>query len=419
MEFRGTGRKIYDGSETGIPYLHGVVVREDFAKEYPEIVVAFIKAVYEAGEWIKADPMRAVELMEKWSGVEKEVLYLYFSNGGYLTLDPTIKPNGSTPEIGPRRPGQGERASGRSTSTTGSPRAFVRTAYKNLGLNYDAENGEDGRSGEGQRRTADGDLACPRRHQDLSNMAEFLKAVAEFKATGVRLNATYVYDKETGLKLFGKTAFFVKAADGEFPPSCASVKPRPMQARSAARWSPTSRPGAPSPRSDRDPDPRQPPRVQPWPLKAADAGNGIMTNSTLALASKIDDEPAVPPADGCGRCRQMRRRRLAASTRCAKPTNPLTLLARAAEHVDWSGLLQSWTVRLLSLGGRGPALAPRLRLQLDFFIRLSNVPSPLVVLSAFIGHVQDSKFYIHILVSIQRILIGFALATSIGISSAC
>jgi NitT/TauT family transport system substrate-binding protein len=71
MEFRGTGRKIFDGSETGVPYLHGVVVREDFAKQHPEIVVAFIEAIYEAGEWIKADPMRAVELMEKWSGVEK------------------------------------------------------------------------------------------------------------------------------------------------------------------------------------------------------------------------------------------------------------------------------------------------------------------------------------------------------------
>ena len=92
MEFRGTGRKIYDGSETGVPYLHGVVVREDFAKEHPEVVVAYIKAVYEAGVWIKQDPMRAVEMMEKWSGVEKEVLYLYFSKGGFLTLDPTIKP---------------------------------------------------------------------------------------------------------------------------------------------------------------------------------------------------------------------------------------------------------------------------------------------------------------------------------------
>jgi NitT/TauT family transport system permease protein len=51
----------------------------------------------------------------------------------------------------------------------------------------------------------------------------------------------------------------------------------------------------------------------------------------------------------------------------------------------------------------------------DFFIRFNNMPAPLVVLSAFIGHVKDSTFYIHILVSMQRILISFALATSIGI----
>ena len=56
MEYRGTGRKIYDGSETGVPYLHGVVVREDFAEKYPEIVVAFVKAVYDAGKWIEEDP---------------------------------------------------------------------------------------------------------------------------------------------------------------------------------------------------------------------------------------------------------------------------------------------------------------------------------------------------------------------------
>ena len=74
MEYRGTGRKIYDGSETGVPYLHGVVVREDFAVEYPEVVHAFIKAVWEAGEWIRSDPMQAVTMMEGWTGVEKEVL---------------------------------------------------------------------------------------------------------------------------------------------------------------------------------------------------------------------------------------------------------------------------------------------------------------------------------------------------------
>ena len=91
MEFRGTGRKIYDGSELGIPYLHGVVVRQDFAEKYPEVVVAFVKAIYDAERWIETDPVQATQMMEKWTGVEKEVLYLYFSKGGYLTLDPTVK----------------------------------------------------------------------------------------------------------------------------------------------------------------------------------------------------------------------------------------------------------------------------------------------------------------------------------------
>jgi NitT/TauT family transport system substrate-binding protein len=44
-------------------------------------------------------------------------------------------------------------------------------------------------------------------------MAKFLSAVNDFRATGAKLNSTYVYDKETGLKLFGKTAFFVNTGD--------------------------------------------------------------------------------------------------------------------------------------------------------------------------------------------------------------
>ena len=41
LEFHGWGRKILDGSDTKIPYLHGVVVRQDCAERYPEIVVAY------------------------------------------------------------------------------------------------------------------------------------------------------------------------------------------------------------------------------------------------------------------------------------------------------------------------------------------------------------------------------------------
>ena len=68
-------------------------------------------------------------------------------------------------------------------------------------------------------------------------------------------------------------------------------------------------------------------------------------------------------------------------------------------------------MRLLSLAGGVLLWHLACAYNLNFFIRFEHVPAPLVVLSAFISHVQDSKFYIHILVSIQRILIGFALAT--------
>jgi NitT/TauT family transport system substrate-binding protein len=216
MEFRGTGRKIFDGSETGIPYLHGVVVREDFAKQYPEIVVAYIEAVYEAGEWIKADPMRAVEMMEKWSGVEKEVLYLYFSRGGYLTLDPTIKPAWVEALKFDHTVLQKEQAIGALNFDTWITDSFVRTAYKNLGVDYEAA-----RAQVVDPVKANAGLPMEIWHardgiKTFPTMTEFLKAVAEFNATGVRLNSTYVYDKETGLKMFGKTAFYVKAANGEF-----------------------------------------------------------------------------------------------------------------------------------------------------------------------------------------------------------
>ena len=216
MEFRGTGRKIYDGSETDVPYLHGVVVREDFAKEYPEVVTAFIKAVYDAGVWIKEDPMRAVEMMEKWSGVEKEVLYLYFSKGGHLTLDPTIKPAWIDALKFDHGVLQKEQAIPPLDFNAWITDSYVRAAYKDLGKNYDAE-----------LKTvvdpvkANAGLPMEIWHardgiKTYSTMAEFLKAIAGFNATGAKLNSTYVYDAEKGLKLFGKTAFYVKAADGTF-----------------------------------------------------------------------------------------------------------------------------------------------------------------------------------------------------------
>ncbi len=52
---------------------------------------------------------------------------------------------------------------------------------------------------------------------------------------------------------------------------------------------------------------------------------------------------------------------------------------------------------------------------LEIYVDFQNVPSPAKVLTAFIGHLGTQEFFIHIGVSMQRILIGYALATVTGI----
>lgn len=213
MEYRETGRKIYDGSETGVPYLHGVVVREDFAQEYPEVVQGFIKAVWEAGEWVRADPMEAVSQMEGWTGVEKEVLYLYFSEGGHLTFEPSIKTEWVDALKFNHSVLVAEKAIPPLDFDAWINEDYIKAAYSDLGLDYEAD-----KATVVDPVAANKGLPMEVWHprdgiSTFSDAPAFLTAVAEMKGTGTNLNATYVYDNETGLKLFGKTAFWVKAGE--------------------------------------------------------------------------------------------------------------------------------------------------------------------------------------------------------------
>ena len=213
MEYRGTGRKIYDGSETGVPYLHGVVVRQDFSDAYPEVVTAFIKAVYEAGEWIRSDPMEAVSLMEGWTGVEKEVLYLYFSKGGHLTLDPTIKDAWVEALAFNHTVLEKEKAIPPLDLNEWITEDFLKTAYSELGKDYEAEKAEVVDAAVANKGLPNEIWHSRDGVSTYEDVPGFLTAMAEMVGTGAKLNATYVYDSETGLKLFGKTAFWVKSGE--------------------------------------------------------------------------------------------------------------------------------------------------------------------------------------------------------------
>ena len=51
----------------------------------------------------------------------------------------------------------------------------------------------------------------------------------------------------------------------------------------------------------------------------------------------------------------------------------------------------------------------------NYIMDFGNVPEPAAVLVSFIQHIQTSEFFIHIAVSIKRILIGYGFATVFGI----
>ncbi|RLT97357.1 ABC transporter permease [Ketobacter sp.] len=52
----------------------------------------------------------------------------------------------------------------------------------------------------------------------------------------------------------------------------------------------------------------------------------------------------------------------------------------------------------------------------NFFINFENIPSPLKVADAFVGHLAEPVFYTHILVSIRRILIAYGMAVLLGVA---
>ena len=82
---------------------------------------------------------------------------------------------------------------------------------------------------------------------------------------------------------------------------------------------------------------------------------------------------------------------------------------------DWAAIARIWGLRLLSVAIGVAIWELACVTKFDFFIRFDNIPTPLVVLTAFVKHLHETKFYIHVGVSMKRIVIGFALATAIGI----
>ncbi|MFQ3790239.1 ABC transporter substrate-binding protein [Halomonas sp. A29] len=216
MEFRGTGRKIFDGSEAGVPTFHGIVVRKDFADRYPEVVDAVLQATLEAQQWIEEDPMRAATQLSEWTGVAKEVLYLYLGEGGISTLDATIKPEWVEALKYDHALLQDERNIPDLDFEAWIDDSYLNRAYAASGLDYAADLermvvpiASNPELEPAQVWFADNGIV------GYDSVAEMIAAFRDASAEGREIYATYVYDQLSGIKMFGKAAFLTETPDGE------------------------------------------------------------------------------------------------------------------------------------------------------------------------------------------------------------
>ncbi|MFG1190239.1 ABC transporter substrate-binding protein [Xanthobacter flavus] len=227
LPFRGFARKIFDGVETNAPTWHGVVVRTDFAEKYPEVVVGYIKAVIEANDWVRKNPKEAAEKIAKWTGIDKEVVYIFLGPGGIMTMDPTIKPqlveDAAQDAAVLQKLGRMKEFDVKAWVND----TYVRQAYKELGLDYEAQ-----LKSLANYEIAGDDSFCkvkisePRKAGEIwvegegikpySSAACTLGALAELNAAGKKINMAYLFDTARGIKLFATDAFYaVSTKDGK------------------------------------------------------------------------------------------------------------------------------------------------------------------------------------------------------------
>ena len=229
LPFRGFARKIYDGVQTKLPTWHGVVVRSDFAKKYPEIVAAYLDAMLDANAWVKSDPKRAAEQVAQWTGTDKEVVYIFLGPGGIMTLDPTIKPqliDAAREDI------KVLQALGRIKTFDVGPWAndgYLRAAYAAHGLDYakavaSTANYEVGGTDDfchvpvdrprhaGEIWIKGGDI------KPYSSPACTLGALRELQAKGTPVNVAYLFDHARGIKMFAREAFYVVKGRADIEP---------------------------------------------------------------------------------------------------------------------------------------------------------------------------------------------------------
>lgn len=223
--FRGFAKKIFDGAQTGVPTLHGIVVRSDFAQEYPELVVAYLKAMLEANQTFRDNPEDISAQIEDWSGIDKEVVYMFLGPSGLQPLDPTIRQVHlealKNSIITLTQLGKVERKVDPEAVKGWIDESYLKQAMEEKGLNYNeviasAENyvitGKDALTDEPIENPKLAAQLWIQGEETVTNFASIpnmVKMLAKLKEEGKAADVMFVHDRHNGWKLFAENSYFV------------------------------------------------------------------------------------------------------------------------------------------------------------------------------------------------------------------
>lgn len=225
--YRGIARKIYDGAQSHAPTFHGALVDAAYAEKYPEVVVAYLRAAIEANRLIAQDPEKYSLLIEKVTGIEAPVDYLYHGPLGLQTRDLTWKPEyrqAVATAIDTLK--LLKKTDVNLDANTFIDDRYIREAFKESGLDYDAalKNyarqplvANDALTGKPIRDFNDvAQVWLPNEAhvRNYANAGEALAALAKLEQAGNKPRAVFVQDHDSGLKLFASDAWYVRDGRG-------------------------------------------------------------------------------------------------------------------------------------------------------------------------------------------------------------
>ena len=225
--FKGFARKIYDGAQANAPTFHGTLVSADYAKKYPEVVVAYLRAAIEANRLFAADPLKTSELVARATGIDAEVVYLFGGPLGLQTRDLTWKPEyrqALATAIDTLR--LLKRHDSALTADTFIDDSYLRAAFKAEGLDYDTQlkdysrlalktsDALTGKPFTDDRRAAQVWVAGETSVRSYASPENALADARKIEAGGAKVRAVYAQDRKLGIKLLASQAWFAADAQG-------------------------------------------------------------------------------------------------------------------------------------------------------------------------------------------------------------